>query len=555
MKTIKTLIFMCFVSSVFAQDINPSEVTVIEGFNPQIPEFEKVKEVTKFLDTTKINKTQEYTFLDKTLNINYETRPLNSAKVSGEKVDDLYRSTILVGGGTHFTSVSNITFNSIRENDYSYGLTFNHFANTYSDENSEKLKNSLNQIHLFGKKIFDRNIFVVNLDYDRRLVKHKYRLLPESITNTEKNRFSYSKIGGIVFSRQLSKDQLKHRTHFFVSDLNELSENQIHFNTDLTKHINGYPVQLEVVLDNYINYSNTDDIVQTDVKILGLNSFVSFKKYDIDINLGFSFDGILDSIEGNIAYLFPYVALSKHLVRDILYVEGGIEANGYRNTIKSLSDDNPYIYALGTKQDVVLNNFNTLDLRTTEEKGGYLYMRNVIGDNEIFEGKLSYAYIENKTVFYKVLYSNEKYLSSYLDVWRLHANANYDWQINDLVGIHASANYFYYDTIVSYNENFNANLGIDLNLDEKIKISAFVLYLGERKSVRGMDDGTGFMINYGDILKLDPQIHANISIDYNYTKSISGYLKINNILNSKKDIWEGYQEIGRNAWLGLSYSF
>ena len=395
----------------------------------------------------------------------------------------------------------------------------------------------------------------MNIDYDRRSLQHEYKVYSESMNDTYKNRFFYSKIGGFVFSRELSKNEIKHRTHFFISDLNELSENQIHFDTDLSKHIKGYPVKLEVVLDNYINYSNADDIVQQDVKILGLNSFVSFKKYNIDINLGFSFDGVLDSIEGNKADLFPYLSLSKQLVRDILYVEGGIEANGYRNTIKSLSDDNPYIYAYGTKQDVVLNNFKTLNLRTTEEKGGYIYMKNVIGDNEIFEGKLSYDFIKNKTIFYKVLYPNERYLTSYIDVWRLHAHANYNWKINDLVGIHASANYFYYDTIVSHHESFNGKLGLDLNLEEKIKISTSLSYLGARKSVRGMDNGTAFTINFQDILDLDPQFHGNISIDYNYTKSISGYLKINNIFNSKQDIFEGYQEIGRNAWLGLSYSF
>ena len=47
----------------------------------------------------------------------------------------------------------------------------------------------------------------------------------------------------------------------------------------------------------------------------------------------------------------------------------------------------------------------------------------------------------------------------------------------------------------------------------------------------------------------------NISIDYNYTNSIAGYLRINNILNSKEEMWRGYREIGLNAWLGLSYSF
>ena len=533
------------VSVLSAQDINPTEVTVIEGFKPEIPESEKIKETTDYQDTTKIDKRQTYSFINKTIEVDFDVRPIKAAKVSGEKLSDLYRSTILLGGGTHFTSVSNITFN--------------HFANRYSNENSEKLKNSLNQIHLFGKKIGEKNIFVVNLDYDRKSVKHEYRLLPESITNTDKNRFSYSKIGSTIFSRELSAYKLKHRTDFFISDLNELSENQIHLTTDLSKNIKGYPMQLIVDLDNFINYANTDseDIVKTDVKICQLISFISLEKYDFDIDLGFSFDYILDELDGSETGLFPYINISKCLVKDILYIEGGLENNGYRNTIKSLSDNNPYIYAFATNQDVVFDNFNTLDLRTTEENEAYLYMKNVIGKDEVFEGKLSYAYIANTPIFYKVpYYPNGKYLSSYIDVWRLHANANYEWQINDLVGVHASANYFNYDTIVSNKENINGDLGVSLNLDEKIKMNTSISYLGRRKSVRGFQDSLqNYHINYNDPFSLNSQFHANISIDYNYTKSISAYLRINNILNSKKDMWEGYQEIGRNAWFGLSYSF
>ena len=36
---------------------------------------------------------------------------------------------------------------------------------------------------------------------------------------------------------------------------------------------------------------------------------------------------------------------------------------------------------------------------------------------------------------------------------------------------------------------------------------------------------------------LNPQLH-NISVDYNYTNSISGYLRIN-ILNSKQEMCKG----------------
>ena len=42
--------------------------------------------------------------------------------------------------------------------------------------------------------------------------------------------------------------------------------------------------------------------------------------------------------------------------------------------------------------------------------------------------------------------------------------------------------------IISNKENINGNLGVSLNLDEKIKINTSVSYLGERKSVGGSQD-------------------------------------------------------------------
>ena len=139
----------------------------------------------------------------------------------------------------------------------------------------------------------------------------------------------------------------------------------------------------------------------------------------------------------------------------------------------------------------------------------------------------------------------------------MRVNANYKWQINDLIGINASINYFNYDTTVSNKENINGNFDISFNLDEKIKVNTSISYLGERKSLSSNGDfeTSAEEINWIDEYMLNPQLHANISIDYNYTNSIAGYIRINNILNSKEEMWRGYREIGLNAWIGLSYSF
>ena len=95
MKIIHSCFFVLVsVTLMFSQDINQAEVKVLEGFFPEIPESEKIKETTEFIDTTEIDKSQSYSFLNKTLDIPYKSRPLKSAKLSGEKISDLSANNI-----------------------------------------------------------------------------------------------------------------------------------------------------------------------------------------------------------------------------------------------------------------------------------------------------------------------------------------------------------------------------------------------------------------------------------------------------------------------------
>ena len=84
MRYIKTTIILLYSLTVSAQDISPTEVTVTESFTPTIPEAYKIKEITDFLDTTKLDKTQEYNFIEKMVYANYKSRPLVSAKITKE---------------------------------------------------------------------------------------------------------------------------------------------------------------------------------------------------------------------------------------------------------------------------------------------------------------------------------------------------------------------------------------------------------------------------------------------------------------------------------------
>jgi len=139
----------------------------------------------------------------------------------------------------------------------------------------------------------------------------------------------------------------------------------------------------------------------------------------------------------------------------------------------------------------------------------------------------------------------ELHESVYIDenVKQLYAHANYSRNINEIISLHANVDYFDWDMDVYYKPNLTINLSAPINLRDKIKVSPSVSYMGERSV---MSD---------NIYELPAQIHINLGVYYSYSNQLSAYLQLNNLTNSKEDLWLGYREIGFNGLFGVDFSF
>jgi hypothetical protein len=243
------IVILCSTSQLLAQDIGTTEVRVVEGFKPTIPEASRLNEKAAFADTIKKVRTQEYAVIATDLKSNYKTRPLKAAKVKADKIAQLYGTKVSVGFGNAWTTKASIVHNSKRSKTLSYGIIANHFANKYevpyyTDPDAPHLdivvypyvvKNSKNTMYLYGKKISSSHIFMGNLENDRRTTNWIIQNPNLSEGNRGSlNRFAYTKLSFSAISKELAADKLKHYTTFFVSDLNELSGKQIHLSTNLS---------------------------------------------------------------------------------------------------------------------------------------------------------------------------------------------------------------------------------------------------------------------------------------------------------------------------------
>jgi len=538
------IILLC-ASDIKAQDIKATEVRVTEQFVPSIPEATKLNKQPTFLDTAKMDKTQEYSISQHSLKSNYKTRPLKAAKVKAESISKLFKSKVFLGTGYRVGSKATVIYNSARSKTLNYGGLFNHFNNSVKIDGKLAGKSN-NTSHLYIKKIKKDKIYISNLDYER-VSAFTYggngttdkKDFDNSITknNPFYNRFSYTRFSVSAINTDDSEKMIRNVT-FFVSDLNEMSENQIHLSADLQKEINRLPIDLEIEFNDYINYNNKDSKYQaTELKELHFVPKASFEKFgtrfETGLNLHYDPNGIAIS---------PIIKATKELVKDILLVDGGIRHIEKRNTLKSLADENPFIHSYGSNQSILGEHGFMQVLETTSGDELYLLMRNVLGKDEVFEGVVAYGMIDNFHNFQGVNNSDyNRFKIAYVDVKQLHLRVKYERGVSDILSVNAYADYYSWDKKVYYKPNFVANISAPINLRDKIKVEPSINYLGERY--------------YNETSQLESQFHANLSLQYNYSKILSAYLQLNNLTNSKKELWRDYQEIGFNGIFGLSYSF
>ncbi len=545
---VSILILLLFAFHTKAQDIKVTEVRVTEHFVPSVPQANKLNEQATFLDTIKVDKSQKYSIIQHSLRADYKTRPLKAAKVKAETISKLYGTKISIGTGFRIGSKATIAHNSNRSKTLSYGVLFNHFNNNVKIDN-KLAGRSYNNLHLYAKTIKKDKIYIANFDYER-IGAFTYGIGTDKKdikgfeNNPFYNRFSYTKFSLSAISTEREEDKLKHTTTFFVSDLNEFSENQISLSTNMSKTINNLPFNLEIELNDYLNYNNKDSKYESsDVKSLHFSPSFSITKFGIDFDLGLELHYLSDDTPFEI---FPQIKMTQEMVKDVLLVYGGIRHSEQRHTIKSLSDKNPYIHSYGTNQSIVGNNGFVHQLETTDTDELYLAMQNVLGKDEVFNGSIAYGNVRNFAYFDLLdTLAYKRFVVNYIEVWQLHANATYDKKINNLVSLKINADYYNWNEKISHKPNITFDISAPINLRDKIKVIPTFSYFGKRNSA----------VSKKDFKELPTQFHFNLALQYHYSKILSAYLHLNNLNGSNKELWRDYQEIGFNCVFGLSYSF
>ena len=268
------------------------------------------------------------------------------------------------------------------------------------------------------------------------------------------------------------------------------------------------------------------------------------------MNLGFNL-GI--GIEPDKSFdIFPIIEVSKELVDNVVNLSFGIDRDDYRNTLSSLTLENPYIYtpAVSTSPEDSIGYFH--ELETTDIYECYLNLENKLSANEFLTFNIGYGKLLNLHYFdFDETVGLNRFSVNYIDTWRLRAKAIYQRQFTNVLSFNLDAQYNWYNEEIPHKTNLEANLSLPIVFRDKLKFIPSIKYIGERK----YSYMSGLFISPPEIVfdNLDDQYLVNLNIHYSYTEKLDFSIGVNNILDVQKPYWSGYDQIGLNFNFAINY--
>lgn len=531
-----------------AQEELVKEVQVIKPYEPTISDAYKLNHLPKITDTVKIVPEIKYILQPKPMSVGYSVTPIKPAKMVGEPLLKLNNNYVKVGLGTKVLPMVEAYINNKRSKDYSLGAYYK-FLNSIgqaSFENNEKefAGFSDNDLRFFGKKFLKSSIiqgemgllsntryfYGYNTQIDTILLKDniKQNYLTLNLNANYKSNYVDSSHINYDFGVKVdyTKDNFENNELGFIigGDINKI----------FTKEMVGGNITIE-------HYSTNENIDSANNTIIKLNPWVGIFGDRWRIKAGIR---VFSDLRGDYTktYYYPMALLEYDMANHYLIPYGGIDGKLEINNFQKMSTINPFIVP-GTG---VLNTDHKIILF-----GG---IRGNFSSTTYYNFKVTYSLIDNMPLFINDFANSDSIGNMFGVIYDDLELVNYFGEISvspsEELTFNVKANYNDYimtnEAQAWHKPSFDLAFTTKYNLRQKIILKGDILAIGKRFAK--IDNVSGFK-------ELESAIDINIGAEYRYSKVLSGFVQLNNLLSDGYYEWNYYPTYGFNIMLGLTYSF
>lgn len=531
---IHSLSILLLGSSAFAQKNLSEQVNVVRAYKPILAEAVKINSnpEIKFEQEGKTN--PDYHFLSHRIDSNLKLNAIAVEKMKNESIAKLYRYYIRMAGGNYRSSYLEAWANNLRSKEWVMSAHYRHRASASSNKNYDNMAFSENTLNANAKRIYNKQTVSLALLYDRDVNHYygydhsKFELEPRSI----RQQYDLFGLQSEVISNHNNTNELKYNGRFdfyTLKDFFNASENRFSLNAS------GVYKEFESkILFDFAKYADTLDQQNN---LFGMENLMHLKESGIDINIGFNM--YQEFGKTNLFHIYPNVSASYDYTDFDAKVYVGLKGGMRKNSLRTIYTENPFI-----RDNINIEN-------TNEKVNLYAGIRGRIDSKNSYQVNFTYLRTDNEMYYladddtvtrYHVIYDGAK-------ASEMQISLNYAHQSNEKLRINGNLEYriFNTDTIKAawFKPSTRIALSAEYNIANKFLLNTELYAYSKMKSATIT----------GSEKDLAGGVDLNIGIDYRYSKMISVYLNLNNLLNYKRENYLFYPGFGFQAMLGASFRF
>jgi hypothetical protein len=533
--------------SMLAQEEINKEIVVVKPYEPSLSDAFKINVLPRVSDSISIRPDFNYSIEPRKFETAFHVRPISAANLVGVPLKKLYKSYLKIGFGNYLMPLGELRINSLRSKKGQWGLSLHHYSinGKIKLDNDQKVSPGYfeNSGNLYGKKIFNKAYLSGDLRgaWDGANFYGYHTSLDTSL-NEDDVRQRYLKLDGRVKMGSIHKDST-HLNYLWTVDYNytnDLYKNNEHaflLNADVNKRFRSGNTLGLALSGNYYRTSLSIDSINNTV----VSAKPWFGKTTADFSYRVGVELLADIRGDNVApHFYPDAYLQIGLVRGILVtylgVDGKLQVNNYRSVI----EENRYITP-GLKVQ-----------NTSHNLRGYVGLKGNLSKAVSYDISASYTLI-SKLPFYindSTTVLGNTFTVTYDDLRLTRIRGELLIQPSDRLSFLLLAGYDQYDLDNLekpwHKPEITASFATEYNLRNKILLDASLNYMGERFAPATPLDT--------EMISLKGFVDLNLGLEYRYTKLLSAFLRLNNILGAKNYFWNQYPAIGFNVMAGFTYA-
>ena len=574
-----TVICQLSLITVFAQDNLNQSLTLVRPYEPSVTDAQKITTLPNLKDSFSIKPTFEYSINSRRIETRFDVSPIAPARLQPLPQTKLYRGYVKFAAGTLPNTLGELALNTVRNKDYAAGalFKFDGARGKVKLDNDEKVFAGYNDLSakVFGQKFFHNNSIlygelgasgqtVYNYGYDTKGFKTiddvKIPIDTSFIKGDIRKNYIFTDANVGIRSSHFKTEQLNYNVQLgYKSAFNKLDDIYVPgYNTpDFVPNTYGYAkygenaVNVKAQLDNNMFGGNVNfDLFTRSAAFDSLRN-----NFAVDLNPWFTLDN--DSIrlqvgmrvaawkqgDGHLQYgIFPKMEFQFTLLKDIFIPFVGIDGFLQTNTYRDIIAENPFITPGLT---VPISRTKLLI---------YAGLKGTITSKLSYYLRADFSTSENECFFVNdTLYSRmQNYFTAVADdVSTFSLKGELYFNPVESVDLGLKATHFRHDPTYEkyawHKPEYSIEFLAKYNLRNKIIVNFDIMAIGKRYAKAFYETET-------DFYTLKEALAFKLGAEYRYTKSLSFFLKINNITGAKYERWNFYPSQRFNLMGGFTYS-